>query len=166
MYKVGDIVKYGVNGICKINNIAKMEFCGEKKDYYELRLITKSDTVFFVPADNEQLIGRITPVLSKKEILALIKNIDEEPIKWIDNDKKRAETYSNILTSDDRKSIMGVGAAIFKRKTELEEKGKKIHLVDEKLFKDAQKLISEEFSYVLGIPSYEVQDFIMEHIHK
>ena len=43
---------------------------------------------------------------------------------------------------------------------ELAEKGKRLHIADERALKEGQRLIHDEFSYVLNIEPDEVGNFI------
>ena len=39
-------------------------------------------------------------------------------------------------------------------------RGKKLHVADERMLQEAEKMICDEFSYVLGIPKEEVPSYI------
>ena len=44
--------------------------------------------------------------------------------------------------------------------------GKKLHISDERFFKDAEKIITEEIAYIFSITKESVHDFIVNNIKK
>ena len=59
MFKVGDVVKYGTNGICKVTDIAFRDFLGAETEYYELKTTTGFESTFYVPTQNEALTSKM-----------------------------------------------------------------------------------------------------------
>ena len=50
---------------------------------------------------------------------------------------------------------------IYLHKKEISDKGKKLHLCDEHMLKNAENLLSDEFAYVLKIEKDEVLPYIL-----
>ncbi len=159
MFKIGDIVKYGVNGICKITDITVRSFLGENVEYYELTSTSREDS-FYVPTKNEKLVAKIQYILSKDEVYDLIGSIPECAFEWDAEDKVRAEKYESIFSSGDRRNLVGLVRTLKAKKDELAAKGKKLHVADERALASAEKVIAEEFSEVLEIKKSEVGTFI------
>ena len=160
MFSVGDVVKYGVNGICKITDIVVKDFLGTDTEYYVLKPTSRDDSTFFVPTENEELTSKMQYILSKEEALNIIGELPEVGEPWIENDKMRAEAYGQILSSKDRRKLFGVVRTLYIKKAELEALGKKMHVADERIMNDAERMIGDEFSVVLGIKRSEVAGFI------
>ncbi len=160
MFKTGDVVKYGVNGICEITGIEIRPFCGSDMEYYVLKSLSSKDTTFFIPTANEMLTSRIQNILSKDEIYALLKELIHHNAEWIENDKLRAEHFSKILLSKDRAEIIGLIRTLYHKRCELQTAKKKMHASDERILKDAERIISDEFATVLDIDKSEVGNFI------
>lgn len=164
VFKVGDVVKYGVNGICKITDITEKDFCGEAAEYYVLETMTGYASTYFVPTANEQLTSRMQHLLSREEALEVIAEIPQAKLEWIANDKERAAAFSNILTSNDRRDILRLSGLLYQKKHELESRGKKLHIADERIMLEAERIIGDELSTVLGVKKSEIPTFISERL--
>ena len=72
------------------------------------------------------------------------------------NGLKKGLVYENV---EERKELFRTYEEI--RKVFVEEaRGKKLHIGDERILQEAEKMICDEFSYVLGISKEEVPDYI------
>lgn len=165
MFKVGDVVKYGVNGICKISDITVKDFCGEATEYYVLESMTGYASTFFVPTANVQLTSRMQHLLSREEALEVISELPKARLEWIENDKERAVAFADILTSNDRRDILRLSGLLYQKKHELESRGKKLHIADERIMLEAERIIGDELSTVLGMKKSEIPTFIAETLN-
>ena len=166
-HAVGEFVTYRQNGICRINKIVKQSFAGMgEKEYYELSPVYDAKTVIFVPLDSEPLKAGMRHILSRDEIDAIIAESDNEEQEWIKDAKERARAYGDILLGGDRAKILYVIKVLSLHKKELEENKKKLYAGDTKVLASAQKAITEEFSFVLGIKREEVIPYILEKLEK
>lgn len=164
MPEIGSYVIYGANGICTVKDKRKEKMCGTKKEYYVLTPLDNSHAQIFVPTDNELLLGKMKAILNRDEILSMIKNIDTSDIQWVDDNKKRAEYFSSVLSNGDRRELLQLIKCIYLKKKELSANGKKLWASDENMIKSAEKIINAEFSLVLGIAPEEVPHFIETNI--
>jgi len=166
LHKAGDFVSYKQNGICKIKGIFKGEFAflGEKQ-YYELSPIYDPKTVIFVPLDSPELLSGMQHILSKDEIDSIIKESESKESLWIDDQKERAKAFQNILMGKDRAKILWIVKNLSLYKIKLEEEKKKLYASDARILEAAQKAITEEFAFVLGIKREEVVPYIIEKLN-
>lgn len=164
MPEIGSYVIYGANGICIVKDKRKEKLCGTKKEYFVLAPIENSHAQIFVPTDNSELLKKMKAILSRDEIIDLIKNIDESETVWIDDNKKRAEKFSSIISQGDRRELLKLIKCIYLKKKEMTASGKKLWAADENMLKNAEKTINAEFSLVLGILPEEVPHFIEVNI--
>lgn len=164
MFKVDDIVTYGVNGVCKIVEVEEMNLMGEKKTYLILQSLQNDTSTYFVPVDNENLLNKMRKLLSKDEVNQLIDSIPNEKIVWIDNERERKECYKKVLSDGKHSELIKMIKAIYTEKREREATGKKLHLSDEKFLKDAEKLLYTEFQYVLELTEQEMMSYIFSRI--
>lgn len=162
-YQVNDTIFYGLQ-ICSVNGVEERSFSGEKKLYYILQPIYHDSSVIYVPADNEKLTSRMRPMLSAEEIRALIRSIPENRMEWIENETARKDKCRAILSSGDRRALVGLIHTFYRKKVEREAAGKKMRISDERILKEAERLISDEFSLVLHICPEEVLPFIMKEM--
>ena len=70
MYKIGEKIIYGENGVCTVKNIAPLEMDGAPKEklYYHLIPLVGSGT-YFAPVDTNAF---MRPIISRAEAEALI----------------------------------------------------------------------------------------------
>ncbi len=135
MFSINDTVLYGANGVCRITDICQKEFSGVIKDYYILTPLSNETMTIFVP------------------------------INWILDDNERKEHYRTILSSGNRLEILNMIREIYIHKQKQLKNGKKMHLSDEQLMKEAERLLYSEFSLVLNIRADEVPKFIASRIN-
>ncbi len=165
MYKINDIVKYGINGVCRITEITTRELNGKVLEYYVLKPISNKNTILFVPTGNKNLVDKMDKLLSREEVIELIDNMKHCETNWVDNDKQRAAEYSATLSEGTRKEIIEMLYTLHDKKIQLEKENKKMHQADEKIMKDAERLINDEFSIVLGVTHEDVADMIVSRIN-
>lgn len=155
---------YGTQGICKITEITEKDFMGTKKEYYVLKPINDAGATLFAPKNNEKIEAKMRRILSEKEIHELIETMPYEEANWISNENERKEQYKRIIASGDRVELIKMIKAIYFHKKEREADGKHLYLSDERFFKEAERILYDEFQYVLKIKKEELMDFIFEKI--
>ena len=161
MYKIGDVVVYSVSGVCKVEDICKKDFGSFSAEYYILRPIMQSASTVFVPTQNEKLTAKIHPVLSKEsfdKVFALSKTAE---FIRPDSEAERREAFLEILESGNREDLILMIFDLKKLSQEQAEKGRRLHLADERLLGSAQTLLFEEVSYVYDIDKDLAEEFIM-----
>lgn len=166
MFKVDDIVIYGINGICKIVEIEEKVLMETKKVYLVLKPLNGDKSTYFVPVDNENLLNKMRKVLSEDEINRLIDSMPNEKAVWIDNERERKDCYKKIISNGNHSELIKMIKAIYFEKIKREEKGKKLHASDERFLKDAEKILYDEFQYVLNISEKDVMSYIVARIEK
>lgn len=164
MFEINDSVLYGSHGVCKIAEISEQNFGGATKKYYILKPVHNSGSTVYVPADSEALTSKMRRVLSTEEIYSLIRDMPDEELFWVENESERKEHYREVLTKGDRRELIQMIKALYQHQEEQVAKGKKLHVADERFFKDAEKLLYEEFALVLHIKPSQVLPFILEQI--
>ena len=100
-------------------------------------------------------------LLSKEEAVRIIGEINDKSLEWIEDDKKRAAVYGTLLKSNDRRDLLRLTGRLYMKKQELEEKGRKFHISDERIMNEAERIIADELSAVFGIKKSEVPAFIL-----
>lgn len=166
MFKVNDTIMYGTQGICKIVEIAEKDFMGAKKEYYVLKPINDAGATLFAPKNNAKIEAKMRRILSKEEINELIETMPYEEANWISNENERKEKYKSIIASGDRVELIKMIKALYFHKKEREADGKHLYLSDERFFKEAERILYDEFQYVLKIQRDELMSFIFARIEK
>lgn len=164
MFSINEIVSYGSTGICKIEDIRSEKLNGHNASYYILKPVYSPDSTVYLPIDNEALTSKMRYILTKQDVDSLIKRINKNSIDWIDNDQQRAETFGKIISSGIHNDILLLIKCLYNKKISLQNSNKKFHAADEKMLCAAEKIINEEFAYVLNIEPKDVNNYISCHV--
>ena len=162
MHKIGEKILYGTSGVMTIVDIREESFGGVSRSYYVLRsAVRHSDSLTYVPTDNEKLVTAMRPLLTEEEIKSLIRSAkDVAPIDWVPENRARSEYFKKIMESGDREKMIAMIVAIDENAKRREAEGKKNFLSDENARQKAEKLLHTEISVVFGIPEENVPAFI------
>ena len=166
MYKIGSIVVYGTEGLCKICDITKRTFGKETTEYYVLRPLSNEAETVFVPKNNEKVLSRMRPVLTKEKAEELLEAPPSDYGEWIPDDRERQQYYKQILLCGSGEDILKMTRALYLHQVKLLEKKKKLHAADERFLKEAEKMLFEELAYVFGITVEEVLPLIIKRKEK
>ena len=167
MFKVHDVIIYGTQGVCQIVGIEEKAVNGTKKTYFILKPVNDSLSTIFAPTGNEHVLKKMRKLLSKAEIDSLIDSMPDKAVVWINHDNDRKEHYRKILASGDHVELIKIMKAIYIHKKEREAEGKRLHMIDEQFFKDAEHVLYNEFQYVLKLNSKEeLMTYILSRIEK
>ena len=155
---------YGTQGICKIVDITEKDFMGTKKQYYALKPMNDKAATLFVPVNNEKTESKMRKILSKEEIYQLIESMPHMEANWIKNDNERKEQYKRIISSGNHIELIKMIKALYVHKQEREADGKHLYLSDERFFNEAERILYEEFQYVLNIHRDDLLPLIFQKI--
>ncbi len=165
MFRKGDIVLYGMSGICEISDISTVDISGVDKDrlFYILRQKTGNGTIY-VPLDGDT--SKMRKLISKEEAMEIISQIsDLEPLKLKDEKKPEAE-YKETLQKYDCLETLKLIKCIYYRKKQRADGGKKATATDEKYMRQAEDVLYQEIGAVLEIPKEQVLDYLIEKIER
>ena len=168
MFKVGDLIIYGIHGVCRVKDITKLDWdtAFKDRDYYVLEPLYKGDTVY-VPVDNDKVYMR--PVMTKSEVLELIDtmpDVDTEPYK-ARSIQQLARYYQAALDSHEMTDLIKLTKIIYTKRVETEKQGKQsktLSQIDEKYMEHAENLLFGEIAAVLDIPRDEVLEYIDDRL--
>ena len=169
MFQIGQVVSYGTTGICTIEYIRmeSMSRSGVKKqEYYILRPAAAPTCKTYVPTGNAALTAKIRPVMTKEQIDAMIAASEGEQLTWIEDARRRAEAYQQILDGGISSELLKLISTLYLEKKSREKQGKKFCATDERILSGAERIISEEFSYALQISPKQVAPYIAHHINR
>jgi len=166
MFSAGEHVVYGTHGVCEISEVTTMSFCSDSRKYYVLFPIGDAKSKIFVPVDNEQLTSQMKKVLTKEEIDRLLDAVEPGALDWIESDSARKEYCSATIKGGDRLALINMIEMLYLHREEMIGQKKHFHVTDERFLREAEKLLHDEFSFVLGIPNADVVEYIGERIKK
>ena len=160
MAEVNEIVRYGAQGICRIQQIEEKSIGASRRLYYVLKPVYHEDSTIFVPVDNPALIGKMHRLLRAQEVLQLLSSLAGDDGLWVEDEAQRREAYEQILRSGDRVGMARLIRALSLQKARLGAQHKKLHAAEEAILKEAERELNEEFAYVLGLSLEETPAFI------
>lgn len=167
MFQVNDVIVYGAQGVCRIIGTEEKTISGKKKRYYVLQSVNDSGSTIFAPMDNEVVLKKMRRLLSKDEIHTLIDSMPRENPLWVENENERRDLYKGILSRGNHLELIQMVKAIHAHKQQREAQGKRLHMSDERFFKDAEQLLYNEFQYVLGLhDKTELMQYIFQRIQQ
>lgn len=164
MIQVNDTVLYGVHGVCKVADTVTRTVGGKNVDYYILKPVFDGSSTVYVPMENQALTAKLKRILSAAEIYEMIRSMPEEDLLWVENENERRQLFQEILVSGDRAQLVRLIKTLYARQQKRLEQKKNLLMSDEKFMKDAERILYEEFAYVLKIDRDQVLPFIMQQI--
>ena len=162
MFKVNDTVVYGVSGVCEIEELREMNIGGKSATYYVLRPLSTGSSTVFVPVDNPKLTAKMQKVMSRDEASSMLDD-KTQYLDWVEERKLRAEKYSAVISGGDKRGILCMLRLLYGEKLRAESQGKKQYITDKRLMNIAEKIVGDEFSYVMDLPREGVAKYVYEH---
>ena len=164
IYHVGDTVMHPSEGVCTIEELRRMNLSGaQARTYYILKPATEksSSTVYMPVARGNTVLRRL---LTKPDILELIRRSGEYAGLWIADNKQRKEAFTHILSEGNYAKMIRMIAEIHEESARREQEGKKPCAADEAILAEAERLLHQEFSYVLHMTVDETAAFVRKEL--
>ena len=163
---VGQCVCYGGTGVCRVERIETVPFPDEQhmRKCCELKPVGNPSMAILVPLDNAALCAKIKPLLSKQEIDRMISALPDLPSLWMEERKQRAAEFRRILSAGDAQTLLQLLYTLKQQREILRQNGKKLASADLLVWKEAVRVIDEEFAYSLGIRQQDVLAYISDQL--
>ena len=162
MYEIGQLIVYGNEGVCRVEEIGTPKISGVDKhrDYYTLAPIYREGKVF-TPVDSKVF---MRPVISREEALALIDRIPAMTAEVYENANLRFlnEHYQHCLQNYTCADLLQLIKDVRAKRCRMIERGKKLGLVDERYMKRAEEMLHGELAVALGMTREQVPQFISD----
>ena len=149
MYQMGELVQYGINGVCRVEGIVQ-GVPGLQQDiqYYLLTPVSRRDGRIYSPVDAGKL--KMRRILSGEEVKELIGKVPEIEQLTIENEKQCESVYREALHSGDCYHWMRLLKTLYARRAARAANGKKVTATDERYLKNVEERLKEEFSIAIG----------------
>ena len=164
MFEKNEAVLYGTHGVCQVIGKEEQSFAGSCRPYYVLKPVYEQASVVYVPADNPGLVSRMRRLESREEILALLRSSAGDEPGWIEDDNRRHTVYRETLQSGERQRLFQMIRELLSHQKLQQSKGRRLHLPDEQLLREAQKLVEDEIAYVFELRREDVVPFIQKQL--
>lgn len=162
MFKKGEYIIYGNNGVCKVQDYMQSDSMDGKQTYYVLMPISSQGSTIFSPIDNQKVFMR--PVISRKAAKALIDGIPDYEDMVIADIRPQEQQYKAILQNYDCTEFLRFIIALYNRKRDREAMGRKITAIDEKYLSLAKDSLLNELSIALDMEVDEVDRLLADRI--
>lgn len=166
MFKKGELIICGGHGVCRVMDITDnpIDRLDKKRKYYLLEPVFEKTSTIYTPVDNEKVIMR--RIMNKEEAQKLIEHIREIDVVWVQEEKRREQTYKDAIRTYDSRSLVQIIKTLYLRKKGRINEGKKVLSSDEQYLRKAEELLYSEMSIALSIPRNQVEAYIMEAVKK
>jgi len=164
MFAVNDYIVYGNHGVCKVENIGTVSLAmvDKNKVYYTLRPVYKNEAVVYAPVENPKSV--IRPVLTREDADKLIEEIPSLESVWIGNEKEREMQYKAALRSCDCRELIRIIKTLYHRKMDRIKDGKKVTVVDERYFRQAEEQLYGELAFAMDMERNQVGEYLNTRI--
>lgn len=167
MFKIDDMVVYGNEGVCRIDDIRKVDLSGIDNNmlYYILNPIYAEGKVIYAPVDTKVLMRHvITSEMAKN----LIDKLPEMKVEVFQNNSLRElnDYYKSLIQSNKCTDLFRLIRAVYMKEENLVKNKKKLGQTDRNYMKVAEELLHGEFAAALGIPKEEVRNYIKNRVYK
>ena len=120
----GDYTVHWSGKVCRVDEIAEMDFTGAKRQYLVLLPIRDKSEKIYVPIEKTE--GVLRPVLSREAAEALIAGFGEiEPLQ-IQDEKQRAQEYKEAFYSQDYINLVRIAKELYQRRERRSRAWKKL----------------------------------------
>lgn len=160
----GDTVVHPSEGICTIQELRRMDLGSALRTYYILKPASEknSSTVYLPVARGNEILRRL---LNREDILTFIAKSREYAGLWIDDSKRRKDSFLQILHEGNYAKIIRMVLEIHQASERRIAEGKKPCAADEAILNEAERLLNQEFAYVLNLSQEETAAFIIRKLN-
>lgn len=164
MYKCGEYIVYGYNGVCAVKDVTHLEMSGIDRNalYYVLSPIHSADSTLYLPVENGKTVNR--RIMTKEEATQFIDAIDQTEELWTANHKLREELYKTAMKTCDCREWIRIIKTLYCKKKERESIGRRLSTSDERFLKHAEENLFSELALALSISEKEARQLIIEKI--
>ena len=164
--QVGTQVVYGIHGVCCIIDSEIRTVDRKNVEYFVLEPREQPGARFYVPSNNQAALAKLRPLITPEELDALLISEEANQDCWVPVENLRKQKYRELINCVDRAALISMVRVLQRHRESQLAAGRKFHLCDENFLRDAQKMLTSEFSMVLGIPQTEVKAYIENKLRK
>ena len=164
MYHEGDLVVYGIHGVCKVSEHEKQIIDRKMVTFLVLEPLGHEGARYLIPVDNETAMKKLRPLLTPDQLNELIHSEAVQTASWNLDENKRKQAYREMIGTVDRTCLIRTLHMLYRYKREQELKGKRLHQVDENFLHDGERLVSEEISIIMDLPLEQAKTYLRREL--
>lgn len=164
MFEKDEFIIYETAGVCRVADINTVDMKGidRKKLFYFLEPVRIKGNRLYIPVENHKSLLR--KLVSREEADTLLEKAGEIGALPIPDYKHREECYKAALKSCDCREWLKLLYALYRKRSELAARGKKLPAMDSRYMKIAQECLFTELSIALGEPEEQIESQIAEKV--
>ncbi len=164
MFSIGDYMIYGINGVCRVQDICASPF--DKKDtrtFYQLKPLGSSEgSVIYTPTDNVQV--KMRPLMTKEQAQELISRMPGlEPLE-IPMEKMRRDLYRQAMQSCEPEQYVRLIKTVYRRRMDMIQQHKRLSETDSDFERNAKLSLYHELAVVLELQYAEVEPYLLTRL--
>ena len=158
MFKPGDQIVYGTNGVCEVVAVGPVAIGSADRDYYTLQPLYATE-VIYTPVDTKVF---LRPVISRAQAEDLIDRIPSIPEKVCTERSQGLlrEHYEAAFHSHNCTDLVQLIKSVYHKGRVAEKEGKKLGQLDLRYMKRAEDILHGELAAALGIERTQVMGYI------
>ncbi len=166
MFAVGEYIVYGINGICRVEEICASPFdATDTRTYYLLvPLNNPMSSTIYTPVDNERVPMR--RLMTREEIEKFITVMPDIEILTVPVEKQRREIYRATIGALRPEGYVSVIKTVERRREQLAAAHKHFPVSDIEYGRLARHLLYSELDLVLGIEEQSDEAYIAGRVHQ
>ena len=166
MFEIGDLIVYGINGICRVEGLVPSPYDKtDTREYYFLVPINSpTRSTIYTPVGNDRVPMR--RLMTAQEIDALIGRMPEIEILSVPVEKQRREIYRTVLGTLKPEGYVQIIKTVGQRRAALTAARKHVPMTDLEYGRLAKHLLCSECAHVLGMTEAEADLYIAERLGK
>lgn len=164
MFKSGDYVVYGANGLCHIDKVTTLSFSDDEKLYYCLTPVNDAKSQLFVPVGQTKVVMR-EPV-SREEVDRIIDELPDLDEVIPSSDRMREVKYKEVMQKDDCREWFRLLKTMYNRKRKRLAAGRKVTAMDERYTRAAEDNLFGELSFVLDKDKEDIENFVKDRFEQ
>jgi len=162
MFNVGDLIIYSGHGVCRIDNISLKTLSGVSKHYYDLHPLSGGNLTISIPVDNTSVL--MLNLIARDEAEEVIESFRLPGLSWIEKNSQRNKTYSETISTGNRKEIAKIVNTLMRRKHAVELNNKKLGAQDQSLLTSMQSILFYEMAISLDTTYEAIFDQVNQMI--
>lgn len=160
MFQLGELVVYGVHGVCRVKEVQERMVNKVTQQYLVLEPVGKKGSQYMVPMQNEAAMSRVSGLISKEEWEALLASPKVHTSCWIPDENKRKQSYRELNGAGTREGLLQTLYSIYAHRAAQKAAGRRLHMCDENFLHDAEKILSGELEAVFSLSGPEALSYL------
>lgn len=161
MFKINDVIFYGMAGVCKVVDITTGTFLKNKRQkFYVLEPLNTENTTIKIPVDSSVVMRK---PMSKQEAEALLKRWSELEEIWVENPKERGKILDERIHEGNPEIWARIVKTFQLKKQEYRQRNKKLAVSDGTVEESAKRLLGINFDFRLLKLPRSIQQLVTEN---